>query len=175
FDTCMEAFGKPAVIQPRPFVETDGIDHKGVSFPFRNRVPVPCRPEIFEVLARRQLASVGPDVSYPVFPLENLQDFVLGHDEFHRLVIIKKSRKTHRVAGVPWRVSDDSRLVNDASGHCRYSRRGQRRSWCAETVIELGHLPDAREIVGIEFLVYRIGLISRLELIFVALSIRDTG
>src|SRR6266704_1902540 len=70
FDTCMKAFRKPAVIQPRPFVETDRIDHKGVSFPFRNRMPVPCRPEIFEVLAGRQLASVRPDVSYPVFPLE---------------------------------------------------------------------------------------------------------
>src|SRR5207237_1190346 len=39
FDTCMEAFRMPAIIQPRPFFETDRIDHERISFPFRDGVP----------------------------------------------------------------------------------------------------------------------------------------
>ena len=84
----METFRKSGVIQPCPFVEPDRVDHKSVSLPLRYRVPVPCRSEVFEVLAGRQFAAVRPEVAYPVFPLEHLEDFVLGHDEFHRLVII---------------------------------------------------------------------------------------
>src|SRR2546422_5854311 len=62
-----------------------------------------------------------------MFPLEELQDPVLEHNEFHGLIIVKEPWKAHWVTGIPGGVSDDTRLVNDTSSHRRHSRRRQRR------------------------------------------------
>ena len=88
-----------------------------------------------------------------MFPLEELQDAVLEHDEFHGLIIVEEPWKTHWVTGIPGGVSDDTRLVNDTSSHRRHSRRRQRRGRGAETMIILCQRPDSGEIMRVEITV----------------------
>src|SRR5206468_7713088 len=71
-DARVKAFGKPGIIQPCPFVETNGTDYEGVPVPLRYRVPVPGGSELFEIFACREFPAGGAKVSYPVFPLAGL-------------------------------------------------------------------------------------------------------
>src|SRR5438128_8746116 len=135
------------IIEPCSFLETDGVDGQLVSFPPGDRMSIPCGTKILEIFACRQRSPVGPEIADAVFPLEDLQDSVVGHDEFHRLVVIHESWKTHRVARVPGSISDHARLINDASIHSRDSRPSQRRSRSAETMIKLSLCPDSGQIV----------------------------
>src|SRR6267378_6478660 len=66
----MEAFRIAEIIEPCSFVKTNRIHDQRVPVPVRNRMSIPCRTKIFQVLTGRQLPAVGPHVSYSVFPLE---------------------------------------------------------------------------------------------------------
>src|SRR6266540_1015803 len=100
----MEALGMTDAVEPRPLIETDGIHDQRVSIPLRDRMSVPRRAEILQILTGRQLAAVGPEVSDSMFPLEDLQDLVFRHDEFKRLIVIHQPWKTLRVTFKPGRV-----------------------------------------------------------------------
>src|ERR1051326_6740971 len=146
------------------------VDDQCISVPLCNRVPVPCGSEIFQILSRRYFAAVRPQITYPVFPLEYLKNFVFGHDEFHRLVVLQQPRKTHRVTPVPRRISDYRTFILDASRHSRYARRGQWRSRCAHGVVIPGHFPDAAKIVRVKRFGFSIVFVFGFE-IFAALGI----
>ena len=50
FDPCVEALGMTGIIKPRSFLESDRVDDELVSLPFGDRVSIPGRTKIFEVL-----------------------------------------------------------------------------------------------------------------------------
>jgi hypothetical protein len=71
---------KPVNIQPGSFIETDRVNNERVAFPFPDGHTEPRAAGIIEVLTRRQLPAIHPDLPRHTGSLKELQDSSGRHD-----------------------------------------------------------------------------------------------
>src|SRR5438552_11962757 len=114
------AFRQSFFIRPGSWIESGGIDHELIAFPFADGVAVPREVRIFG-----KLSSIRPDFAPDAIPFDQLDDLAGKRNELNLCRVTDQSaRNTRRVRSSEWIIAEGRRNGARAEGRLVCVERG---------------------------------------------------